>query len=114
MPDRGTVSAASGRWAADFNAAENKLLQLVVAQHEGELGWVWRQMLRIPLRRKVKALIGELIESGSADGGMLDRPGLWRYVKWEAGARQDFPSRLAALACGRRRITRSSRSSTGR
>ncbi|HZF41787.1 MAG TPA: hypothetical protein VEZ48_00055 [Sphingomonadaceae bacterium] len=78
------------KMAEDFNAAENKLLQLVVAQHEGELGWVWRQMLRIPLRRKVKALIGELIESGSADGGMLDRPGLWRYVKWEAGRAKTF------------------------
>jgi len=36
--------------AEKFNAAETKLLQLVVAQHEGEFGWVWRQMPRLPLR----------------------------------------------------------------
>ena len=78
------------KMAESLNAAETKLLQLVVAQHEGELGWVWRQMLRLPLRRKVKALIRELVEQEREAGGMIDRPGLWRYVTWEGGRAKTF------------------------
>lgn len=74
----------------DFNAVETKLLQLVVAQHEGELGWVWRQALRLPLSRKVKKLVGTLLKSEREHGGMADRPGLWRYVKWEGNRARAF------------------------
>lgn len=88
------------KMAEDFNAAETKLLQLVVAQHEGELGWVWRQLLRLPMRKKLRKLIGELLDDDgeSKPGGMVDRPGLWRYVKWEGlrarGFRGASPPRM--------------------
>ena len=82
------------KMAEEFNAAETKLLQLVVAQHEGELGWVWRQVLRLPLRVKIKKLVSELVENErehQADmGGMTDRPGLWRYVKWQGDRAHTF------------------------
>ena len=73
------------KMAEDFNAAETKLLQLVVAQHEGELGIVWRQLLRLPLRTKVRKLVGKLLTDEREHGGMGDRPGLWRYIKWHGG-----------------------------
>lgn len=50
-PDRGTASVLCDKRQKFFNAAETKLLQLVVAQQEDELGWVWRQLLRLPLRK---------------------------------------------------------------
>lgn len=78
------------KMAEDFNASETKLLQLVVAQHEGELGIVWRQMLRLPLRAKVRKLVGKLLRDDREHGGMADRPGLWRYVKWDGNRPHAF------------------------
>ncbi len=82
------------KMAEEFDAAETKLLQLVVAQHEGELGWVWRQMLRLPLRNKVRKLVGKLVEADGeprpGPGGMIDRPGLWRYVEWDGQRARRF------------------------
>lgn len=80
--------------AEKFNAPETKLLQLVVAQHEGELGWVWRQMLRLPMRRKIRKLVDGLLESERREerkqGRMIDRPGLWRYVEWQGKRARSF------------------------
>ena len=59
-------------------------LQLIVIQHEGEIGWCWRQLLRPILRRRVRKLIEKLIRRGTNDdGGLHTRPGLWRHLAWE-------------------------------
>jgi phosphatidylserine/phosphatidylglycerophosphate/cardiolipin synthase-like enzyme len=64
-------------------------LQLMVVQHEGEIGWGWRQLLRLLLRRRIRKLVGELLSRESHDdGGFATRPGLWPHVEW----RQENPN----------------------
>lgn len=58
-------------------------LQLIVVQHEGEMGWFWRQALRLLLRRHVHRLITKLLGKKGEALGL--RPGLWRYLAWEKG-----------------------------
>ena len=65
---------------------ERDRLQLIVIQHEGEVGWCWRQLLRPLLRSRIRKLIEKLIRRGNNDDGGLDtRPGLWRHLAWEEG-----------------------------
>ncbi|MBA4095099.1 MAG: hypothetical protein C0489_13570, partial [Candidatus Accumulibacter sp.] len=52
---------------------------------EGELGWFWRQCVRLPLRFKIRKLVTSLIKAGERDGGIEARPGLWRYCGWRDG-----------------------------
>lgn len=64
--------------------SERDRLQLIVIQHEGELGWGWRQLLRVPLRRRVRKIVeGLLVRGAHEDGGFDCRPGLWKYLVWE-------------------------------
>ncbi len=66
--------------------AERERLQLIVVQHEGELGWVWRQALRLPLRSRIHQVVNKLLGSDrSKDGGLDTRPGLWPHLAWEGG-----------------------------
>lgn len=59
-------------------------LQLMVVQHEGELGWAWRQLLRPMLRKRVRSVIETLRAKKSHDDGGLDtRPGLWQHLVWD-------------------------------
>jgi phosphatidylserine/phosphatidylglycerophosphate/cardiolipin synthase-like enzyme len=61
-------------------------LQLMVIQHEGEIGWCWRQLMRPLLRRHIRKLVEKLVRRGNNDDGGLDtRPGLWRHLAWEEG-----------------------------
>ncbi len=61
-------------------------LQLIVIQHEGEIGWCWRQLLRPLLRKRIRKLVEKLVRRGNNDDGGLDaRPGLWRHLAWEEG-----------------------------
>jgi phosphatidylserine/phosphatidylglycerophosphate/cardiolipin synthase-like enzyme len=61
-------------------------LQLIVIQHEGEIGWCWRQLLRPLLRNRIRKLVEKLVRRGNNDDGGLDtRPGLWRHLAWEEG-----------------------------
>lgn len=63
---------------------EREKLQLIVIQHEGEIGWGWRQLLRAALRGRVRKVVEKLIaRRRHVDGGLHTRPGLWRYVKWD-------------------------------
>ncbi|HEV2748388.1 MAG TPA: phospholipase D family protein [Allosphingosinicella sp.] len=58
-------------------------LQLIVVQHEGELGWGWRQLLRLLLRRRIRKVVGKLLDRDHHDDGGFDtRPGLWPHVEW--------------------------------
>lgn len=60
------------------------LLQLVVVQHEGEIGWGWRQVLRLLLRRRIRKVVGRLLSKKKHhDGGFETRPGLWPHLRWE-------------------------------
>ena len=61
-----------------------KRLQTVVIQHEGEIGWLWRQLLRLHLRARSRKLVRRLLgKGGDGDPGLAVRPGLWRYCSWE-------------------------------
>lgn len=61
-------------------------LQLIVIQHEGEMGWGPRQLLRLVIRRRTRRVIEKLLEKEDHDdGGLETRPGLWRYLKWKDG-----------------------------
>ena len=72
--------------AASLPEASRERLQLIVIQHEGEIGWCWRQLLRPFLRRRIRKIVEKLIRRGNNDDGGLDtRPGLWRHLAWEEG-----------------------------
>jgi phosphatidylserine/phosphatidylglycerophosphate/cardiolipin synthase-like enzyme len=65
---------------------EHERLQLIVIQHEGEIGWCWRQLLRPLLRSHMRKVIEKLLRRGhNDDGGFDTRPGLWRHLAWEEG-----------------------------
>ncbi len=69
---------------AALDESERERLQLIVIQHEGEMGWGWRQLLRLLLRRRIRKVVEKLLKKTShADGGLETRPGLWRHVEWE-------------------------------
>lgn len=62
---------------------DRERLQLMVIQHEGEIGWGWRQLMRLLLRRRIRSVVEKLLDKKRhKDGGFDTRPGLWRYVKW--------------------------------
>ena len=78
---------------------ERSRLQLIVIQHEGELGHVWRHVLRFAVRRRIRTVVEKFIGGDRFDdGGLLTRPGLWPHVRWEgdtvAGYRRAPPPRL--------------------
>lgn len=63
---------------------EQARLQLIVIQHEGEMGWGWRQLLRLLLRRRIRKVVETLLKRKThKDGGLETRPGLWRHVEWK-------------------------------
>jgi phosphatidylserine/phosphatidylglycerophosphate/cardiolipin synthase-like enzyme len=63
---------------------DRERLQLIVIQHEGEIGWGWRQILRLALRSRVRSVIEGLLKKRKHDDGGIDtRPGLWRYLEWK-------------------------------
>jgi phosphatidylserine/phosphatidylglycerophosphate/cardiolipin synthase-like enzyme len=67
-----------------LDESERPLLQLIVIQHEGEIGWCWRQLLRPFLRRRIRHVVEKLLRRGhNDDGGFDTRPGLWRHLAWE-------------------------------
>ena len=59
-------------------------VQLIVIQHEGEIGWGWRQLLRFALRKRIRKVVQKLIKKAHHhDGGFDTRPGLWGHVEWD-------------------------------
>jgi phosphatidylserine/phosphatidylglycerophosphate/cardiolipin synthase-like enzyme len=71
---------------ASLPPASRERLQLIVIQHEGEIGWCWRQLLRPFLRSHIRKLVEKLIgRENNDDGGLDTRPGLWRHLAWEEG-----------------------------
>lgn len=71
---------------ASLPEGSRERLQLIIIQHEGEIGWCWRQLLRPLLRKRIRKLVEKLLRRGNNDDGGLDtRPGLWRHLAWEEG-----------------------------
>lgn len=69
---------------ATLEPHERDRLQLIVIQHEGEVGWALRQVLRPLLRRRTRKLVGKLLRRGRHDdGGLETRPGLWQHLAWD-------------------------------
>lgn len=63
---------------------DRERLQLMVIQHEGELGHGWRHLLRLLLRRRIRRLVEKLLKKTKHDdGGFETRPGLWNHVEWK-------------------------------
>jgi phosphatidylserine/phosphatidylglycerophosphate/cardiolipin synthase-like enzyme len=68
------------------NLAENEQarLQILVIQHEGEIGWGWRQLFRLGLRWRLRRLIEKLLGRMGEEEHVFDvRPGLWRWLAWK-------------------------------
>ena len=68
----------------ELDEEERPRLQLIVIQHEGEMGWGIRQTLRFVLRSRIREVVESLIaKKDHEDGGLESRPGLWRYLAWD-------------------------------
>ncbi|WP_298018143.1 phospholipase D family protein [uncultured Parasphingopyxis sp.] len=64
--------------------------QMIVIQHEGEIGWTWRQLLRLNLRKRIRRKISKLLGRHKDDEEVFHtRPGLWRWLGWDG----DKPNR---------------------
>lgn len=60
--------------------------EMVIIQHEGEIGWGLRQLLRWPVRAVIRKVLAELVERGEDIAALLHaRPGLWRHHRMENG-----------------------------
>lgn len=82
----------AGSWRAlrrlgQLDAARDGRIQAMAIEHVGEIGWMWRQALRLPLAGKTRKLVRSLI---GREGALAERPGLWRNVKWEDGNPTDW------------------------
>ena len=70
--------------AKGLGEEEHARLQLIVIQHEGEIGWCWRQLMRPLLRKRIRRVVEKVLRRGNNDDGGFDtRPGLWRHLAWE-------------------------------
>lgn len=70
----------------DLEPETRSRLQLIVIQHEGEMGWGVRQLLRFTVRSRIRAVVERLLKKKKhKDGGFDTRPGLWRYLEWKDG-----------------------------
>lgn len=59
-------------------------LEVMVVQHDGEVGAGWRQLLRPFISRRVRRTVERIVaQREPEDGGMRTRPGLWRYATWD-------------------------------
>ena len=87
----------SGSWAtfralrtmgAALPDAEQARLQIIVIQHEGELGFGMRQLVRIAVGFHLRGMLRKLADAGHdiADH-MSVRPGLWRHHRLDAQGR---------------------------
>lgn len=66
--------------AQTLSADERERFEIIVSQHPGEMGWLTRQLLRIPIGFVARRAVGAI--TGHGDGAkqaMETRPGLWRY-----------------------------------
>ncbi len=70
----------------DLPEPDRERFEIIVSQHEGELGWAWRQLLRLPMGFVLRKLVREFAQAGGDIEELLAvRPGLWRYVKASEG-----------------------------
>lgn len=63
-------------------------LQIIVIQHEGELGFGMRQLLRIAVGFHLRGLFRKIADAGQdVTEYMRDRPGLWRHHRVNSAGR---------------------------
>jgi phosphatidylserine/phosphatidylglycerophosphate/cardiolipin synthase-like enzyme len=66
--------------------------EMVVIQHEGELGWGWRHLLRLPIRFQIARVLDELHQREHDIEALIHaRPGLWRRHRIEGGHARHRP-----------------------
>lgn len=70
--------------AKTLSASDRERFEIIIAQHAGEVGWAWRQLLRLPVGLLVRKLIRKIAEE-EADDPFDIRPGLWRYHRLSGG-----------------------------
>lgn len=71
--------------AGTLSPAARERFEIIVAQHEGEVGWGWRQLLRLPVGLLVRKLLRKIAEDEAGDDPFDIRPGLWRYHRLSGG-----------------------------
>jgi phosphatidylserine/phosphatidylglycerophosphate/cardiolipin synthase-like enzyme len=57
--------------------------QMIVVQHEGEIGWALRNLLRLPVGIRIRRLFAELEARGNLGELLERRPGLWPHHRWD-------------------------------
>ena len=70
--------------AKDLDAESLERFEMIIAQHPGEVGWLTRQLLRLPIGMAVRKTISGL-DPQAAERLMDVRPGLWRYHRMVDG-----------------------------
>ena len=82
-----TLRAMSAHLPADVQ----ERLQIIVIQHEGELGFGTRQLLRIVVGVQVARLLRRMGAEGNDPADLLSvRPGLWRHHRLDANGRPRY------------------------
>lgn len=61
--------------------------EMIVAPHQGEVGWATRKLLALPMGRVIRRVLAELAkQSDTVEQALNVRPGLWRYFEMANGA----------------------------
>lgn len=67
---------------------EQERLQIIVIQHEGELGFGMRQLVRIAVGFHLRGLLRKIADAGGDTATTMSvRPGLWRHHRLDANGR---------------------------
>ena len=78
--------------SASLPADKRDGFELIVIQHEGELGLGWRHLLRLPMRFQIAKVLDELHRREADIEALLHaRPGLWRRHRLEDGRPRHQP-----------------------
>lgn len=68
--------------AAGLPPAMRERLEMIIAQHPGELGWALRQLLRLPVGWRLRRRLAALADPAEA---LSVRPGWWPFHRWRDG-----------------------------
>jgi len=72
--------------AATLDEVARDRFEMIIAQHPGEVGWVTRQLLRLPMGFVIRRVLSGLQGTDAELEKQVDvRPGLWRYHHLRGG-----------------------------
>lgn len=78
--------------SASLPEAKRDGFEMIVIQHEGELGWGWRHLLRLPMRFQIARVLDELHRrEQDIEMAIHARPGIWRRHRIEDGRPRHKP-----------------------